>query len=105
MGMLRQGREALSQAGQLAAQLAESGRHRGLCHPQIQDQRQELLLGAIVQITLDPPPGLIRRCSYRERLVPPAACSPPSRLPTRPANAPTLLRPSRACTAVSMRPR
>jgi predicted MFS family arabinose efflux permease len=43
------------------------------------------------------------RCSSRAGYVPPEGCSPPSRSPTRPASTPTLLRPSRACTAVSMR--
>src|SRR6478735_9693056 len=43
------------------------------------------------------------RCSSRERSVPPEGCSPPSRSPTRHASIATLLYPSRACTAASMR--
>ena len=43
------------------------------------------------------------RCSSRERSVPPEGCSPPSLSPTRHASIATLLYPSRACTAASMR--
>ena len=39
--------------------LASSGGTAACTWPQVQHQRDQLLLGAVVQITLDPPPGLI----------------------------------------------
>jgi len=41
------------------AELAELGRHRGLCRAQLQRQRNQRPLGAVVQVLLDPPARLV----------------------------------------------
>ena len=42
-----------------ASELAELGRHRGLRRAQLQRQRDQPLLGAVVQVPLDPPARLV----------------------------------------------
>jgi len=58
--LVRYAREPLGDRRQLAVELAQFGRHRCLHCAQVQHQRHQLLLDAVVQITLDPPPGLVR---------------------------------------------
>jgi hypothetical protein len=52
---------------QLALELAELRRHRHLHRAQLQPERDEPLLGAVVQIALDPPTGLISAATTRAR--------------------------------------
>jgi hypothetical protein len=51
--------EAVGHPGQLGPQLGPLGRHRRLGGPQIKHQRDQPLLGAIVQVALDPPARLV----------------------------------------------
>jgi hypothetical protein len=51
--------QLLGHMRQLAFELPELRRHRPLQRTQLEPERDEPLLGAVVQITLDPPPRLI----------------------------------------------
>jgi hypothetical protein len=63
-GVLAQFVEGAGQPGahppQIRAQVGQVSWHGGLRHPQLQGQRDQALLGAVVQVTLDPAPGLLR---------------------------------------------
>ena len=52
-------RQPLDDVGQLGPELAELGRHRRLRSAQFERERDELLLRAVVQVALDPPPGRV----------------------------------------------
>jgi hypothetical protein len=45
--------------GDLPLERRKLGRHRGLLGAQLERQRDEPLLGAVVQVTLDPATGLV----------------------------------------------
>ena len=54
------GEQTLGQQRQLALDVVRGpGGHR-LDHPGLQPERDEALLDAVVQVTLEPPPGLVR---------------------------------------------
>ena len=53
-------RQSGSDEFQIGAELAKLGRHRRVRHAQLQHQRDQPLLGAVVQVTLDPLASLVR---------------------------------------------
>ena len=54
--LVHHARQPLDDAGQLGVELAELGRHGRLSRAQLERERDELLLRAVVQVALDPLP-------------------------------------------------
>ncbi len=57
--LLQRAGQAVGDPGQLRPEFGLLGRHRRLGGPQVQHQRDQPLLGTVVQVAFDPPPGLV----------------------------------------------